>query len=278
MRFMVLGDARSGSTVLVNALNSHPNVRCFREPFNWSVNFIDYGIEGWDPVLPSDAELRARDPVAFINQRLFCGHPLQYSAIGFKFLYMHFWGFPGLLEHLEQDSDLRVIHIVRDNSLRALVSLHIAESTGQWVDDGRQRSAAPRGSWARRLSAPIRDAGIRLGVIPTGTIERGAGGPRVRLTESECRDYFSKAERRHAHWSSLFEGHDILNLKYEELLADRNAFFGRVQRFLFLPEREAAVTLRRQNPQPLTEILLNYGALRRAFAGTPYERFFMEEG
>ena len=40
--------------------------------------------------------------------------------------------------------------------------------------------------------------------------------------------------------------------------------------------RPFTVSLRRQNPQSLPELLANYAELRTAFAGTPHAAYFAE--
>jgi hypothetical protein len=142
-RFFVLGDARTGSNMLTQALNTNPAIRCFRKVFHFMHDYVDYGIDGFDPNVPADVEFRNNDPVRFLNERLYAGAPPGVQAVGFKYLYGHFWGFDALTDYLSEEHEIRVIHLTRRNMLRSLVSLHIAESSGRWLEDW---GVAPRPS------------------------------------------------------------------------------------------------------------------------------------
>jgi hypothetical protein len=125
-RFIILSDARTGSNLLQQSLDAHPNIVCFREIFNLDPAYIDYEVDGWDGKLASDLALRAGDPVAFIRERVFGAHDERTQAVGFKFAYAHFWFHEKLLPALTEDEALRVVHLQRRNLLRSLVSLRIA--------------------------------------------------------------------------------------------------------------------------------------------------------
>ncbi|MGB2694181.1 MAG: hypothetical protein WBD55_03220, partial [Dehalococcoidia bacterium] len=102
-RFVIRAAARTGSTMLVRALNSHPNVRCFGELFNDEVDFVPFEVDGYDNFSARDRQLRDGDPVSFLSERIFCAQPPEISAVGFKLLYAQNWSFPGLIEHLAED-------------------------------------------------------------------------------------------------------------------------------------------------------------------------------
>ena len=62
VRFLILAEARSGSTMLKDALNSSPNIVCFSEIFNVGYDGIMYGgVEGYDNNSAEDRALRDRD-------------------------------------------------------------------------------------------------------------------------------------------------------------------------------------------------------------------------
>ncbi len=48
VRFVITGDARTGSNMLVHALNTNPAIRCFREIFHYWMNHVDYYVDGYD--------------------------------------------------------------------------------------------------------------------------------------------------------------------------------------------------------------------------------------
>ena len=51
-----------------------------------------------------------------------------------------------------------------------------------------------------------------------------------------------------------------------------------IQRFLGVRPTPLTVALRRQNPQPLSELISNFDELRAAFASTPQRAFFEADG
>ena len=57
--------------MVAQALNTNPQVRCFREIFHFMHDYVDYYVEGYDPKNREDFDLRARDPVRFLQERIF---------------------------------------------------------------------------------------------------------------------------------------------------------------------------------------------------------------
>jgi len=137
-RFVILFYARTGSTVLAHALNSHPRVLCFREVFNWlhGDSYVDFSVDRYDNNSADDGRLRRADPIAFLEKRIFCRHPQITSAVGFKLAYVHCdaqWGFPAVLGYLVADRRIRVSHVQRHNILKSLASEKLAEITGEYM-------------------------------------------------------------------------------------------------------------------------------------------------
>ena len=109
-KFVVLTRDRTGSNLLVQALNSHPRIAS------------DYEIFG---LLRGESERE-------ILERCFSKQPFYIEAKGFKIFYYH----PQDAEHspiwemLERMHDLSVIHLKRRNYLRTEISSRIAYTTG----------------------------------------------------------------------------------------------------------------------------------------------------
>ena len=126
VRFLILSGPRTGSTMLVSALNSSPEITCFGELFRFMEETVGFGaggfdIAGYDNHSVADLELRNSDFKAFLNQRIFVEME-GVIATGFKHHYSHFLGFPGLREWLVEQRDMRVLHLRRHNLLRMLLS------------------------------------------------------------------------------------------------------------------------------------------------------------
>lgn len=108
--FIVLTRDRTGSNMLIQMMNSHPNIAADYEIF---------------------AKLNGRTEQSVLN-KAFSRQPFYVKAKGFKIFYYHpqdtdsatIWNF------LESMNDLYVVHLKRRNILRALISSRIAYMTG----------------------------------------------------------------------------------------------------------------------------------------------------
>jgi LPS sulfotransferase NodH len=278
VRFIVLCDARTGSNLLIQALNSHPALRCFREIFDWRAQDVDFDVPGYDR---NDAEafaLRASDPVAFLQRYIFRDHGTSIASVGFKYQYAAAWGFPGLMEHLIADDRLRVVHLQRRNTLRWYLSYKIAEATGRFTDDRRNTVVGrltPR-NIVRAVRHPGRAARALVGAskpqaAPLTTKQRLLP---MHVSFDDCAALMYKAQHEREHMGRLFAGHPASDVWYEDLERDLAGSAAAVERFLGIEPVPPVVTLRKQNPEPLRELIANYDELRRAFAGKAAEAFF----
>ena len=275
IRFIVLADARTGSYMLVQALDSHPNVTCFSELFNWQLDYVDFNVAGYDNSSAEDKALRDRDFERFLRERIYCPRPVEIRATGFKLLYSHVWGYTGLLERLVEDSEVRIVHLRRRNLLRMFVSSKLAEASGVWrVDRGfTPVQLLQQRTWRRALRRPSRAlAALRSVLRPPAASP--AAEKALTLSIDECLAFFAKAQHEVEHFTHLFEAHPSLSICYEDTVSDRAGVFGQVQSFLGAPPARLMVTLARQNPEPLSELIANYEELRAAFRGTPQAAFF----
>lgn len=276
VRFIILGHARTGSNMLAFSLNSSPHIICFGEIFLPMRGTIGYFVKGYDNSSVDDRALRNRDFKRFLEERIFCAHPRAIHAVGYKMAYVHFPWFPGLLEWMTGDTELRVLHLKRRNLLRLLVSLRIAQTTGKWMDV-QPATIAARLTPVNALRAvrhPLRAADSLRRQLQREKPTREPDRAPVLLKEAECRDFFRDVERDADHYGGLFRHHPCLTLYYEDLLRDYEGVFNQVQAFLDLEPRTLSITTRRQNPEPLHKLIANYGELRAAFEGTPEASFF----
>lgn len=273
-RFVITGDARTGSNMLAQALNTNPAIRCFREIFNYWQEHVDYFVEGYDPNVAEDLALRQTDPVRFLQERIFNEHPPHIESVGFKYLYGHFWGFDALTEHLSADRELLVVHLKRRNLLRSFVSVRLAEETNRWIEDW--------GIQPARRSLPIR--GVVALAHPAQTYRKilrkltspppEERKPELVLPPDECARFFARTRHEIERVDAMFETHSVLAIHYEDMVADREVVFADIQRFVGVAPVSLTVTLRKQNPEPLRRLVKNYDELKAAFAGTLEAVFF----
>ncbi len=115
--FLILTEARSGSTLLTRTLQSHPHVTARGEVLN-AIN----------PEYVED------DHVENVR-RVYIPYPRHVQAVGFKLFYTH--NDDGRHEAWKwlrtQYPALKIIHLTRENRLRRYVSLMISVQTQKWV-------------------------------------------------------------------------------------------------------------------------------------------------
>jgi len=220
--FLVLGRSRTGSNMLVDLLNQHPEITCAGEIFRT----VEDG--GWRSTL---ATLRSR--------------PTRWS--GFKMFYYHASGSHGeeLWAHLAEDDALPVIHLKRHNVLRTAVSREQAVQNSQWV--------------ARGENQPVREKHP------------------VTLAPDALEQDFRRTRAHEARFAERFAGHPYVEVEYEGLASAPVTTMGRVTHLLGLgPAPDLKVVTKRQNPEPLPQLLANYADLKERFAGTEWASFFAD--
>lgn len=270
--FMVLSGARTGSHMLVFALKTNPEVRCFSEVFNKGVDFVPFGVDGYDNFSGADRTLREEDGVAFLNRRIYCQHPGSVRAVGFKLLYGQAMYYEGVMEELVRRADIRVVHVHRANLLRSLASLKVAEATGVFVEQTGRRPAHVRLRSAIRH--PLRAARRLRAMLPRPSHASPSERPRVTISPEELSEFVVRTEMTMSHFDQIFAGHPMLKVSYESMVAHQNDVFSDVQTFLGVEPQPLSVGTRRQNPERLQDIIQNYGELYAAFRDSPHAAMF----
>lgn len=267
VRFIILSGARTGSHMLAQALNSSPRITCFREVFNPVQDFIQFDVEGYDNFRARDISLRSDDPVRFLEERIFCRYSEDIRAVGFKLHYGQPIGFPGLRERLAEDREIRVIHLRRHSLLRMLVSLKLARETGVFlVDEGRKADIATLWTAARHpVKAAARLQRRLRPPKPAGKARR----VKVMVTPEELYEFIVQMRIRAVKHEELFQEHPVCQVFYEDMVDRRREVFEEVQAFLGEEPRRLSVTLRKQNPEPLRELIENYEELYEALRDSP---------
>lgn len=245
--FIILGRSRTGTNLLWGLLDSHPNALVFQELFRNPIHQAGGPTGGRGRRKLRDLvqwHLMQRDPVHFLESRIFMGQPQQIDAVGFKIFYYHarssawqpVWGY------LVGRHDLHVIHVKRANILRTHLSRKRAILTRNWVDMEGRPSAAPP----------------------------------LTLDYEECLHDFEQTRRWEQEHDALFANHPLLEVIYEDLAANPPQTMNRVQTFLGLPNLALAPKTHRQSREYLTDAIANYVELRSRFAGSSWSHFFDE--
>lgn len=235
-RFVILSSPRTGSNYLCSLLNSHPEILCHHELFNFDgIRFAMDFPEDQSRVL-NNIQRRDADRLAFL-QRIW-RHPLGREAVGFKLARRH----PGALFHaVLADPGVAKIILHRSNHLRAYVSQQVAMAEGRWIHYKQRHDDLE----------PIH----------------------VQVDVDAFLDYAWMVEDFHHRIDRQLEqlGQQALNIAYEDL---GNAGCQQdLLRFIGVDQTDHALhsaTVRR-NPERLSEFVDNFGEVARRLRGSRYE-------
>src|SRR6266496_4119717 len=204
-RFAIVGNARTGSNYLLDGLKTSPSVRTYHEIF---ANHNRQVGRDFDKILSTVFQYESKTT----------------QLVGFKVFYNHLtedeW------KKLVACKDLKIIHLLRRNRLRTVISLEIAFKTGQW------------------------------------TKSSNSGGPREKRVTLEPSKLIKRLEQiEEGEWATCarFSDRQILEILYEDLVQNPKQVFAAVGEYLGVdgidPDR---IRLKRQNPESLRQLIVNY--------------------
>ncbi len=129
-KFLILCHPRTGSTLLHTYLNSHAHIYSLGE-------FI-----GMD--FPDKVKALHLSPVDYLYRKGFRPYGTHIKAVGFKYFYVYneIPEAKEVLEELQKMDDLKIIHLIRKNTVRTLVSLEIAIKTAGWTKSQEQENVS----------------------------------------------------------------------------------------------------------------------------------------
>jgi LPS sulfotransferase NodH len=239
-KFIILGRSRSGSNFLRGLLNSHSRVIAFGEIFQ-NDKAISWGLSGY----PESEQLLAMfrtHPIHFLERELFGTFPKRIEAVGFKIFYYHaqnaLW--QPVWEYLAAQSQLKIIHIKRDNLLKLHLSRKKAILTERWVNlTGEKEPETP-----------------------------------IILDYAECLADFTQTRAWEEQYDDLFANHAKLELCYEALAQDYQSEMQRVHQFLGVEPEVLIPETHRQSTIPLSRAIMNYAELKAKFSATTWHSFF----
>lgn len=221
VKFIVLTRSRSGSSLLMSLLSSHPNVKTYGEYFR---------------------RLDGRSYQIMINQ-VFSPKSKKIKAVGFKIFYDQPYDEQNseLWDYLASLSDLKILHLKRNNFLRIFVSRKIAGITNEWfVQQNRNK---------------------KEDVILT-------------INPQELYNSYNKYKNLQRQKISLFEEQEIMEIIYEEMILDINSYFYKITEFLNIPFIQPKSKRVKQNTRKLNDIIENYNELKNYFANSELAIFF----
>lgn len=240
--FVILTQARTGSTMLQTMLNSHPEIECFGEVFNPAVS---NGYEKWKDrfFLRRLANKYIRDYAVekYLTSLASPGSEKPLSAIGFKVIYPGQFDRWSGLRYFWRTRDFKVVSLIRKNILRKYLSSRIANIEGKW-------SAKEARSKNKNISV----------VVDTRDMMR----------------YIDRVSRIYESIGQLTQEFRGIKITYEDLSSNKEVVITQVLDYLGnieLHENALRATTVKQNPERMDQIIENYEEVCSVLRGTKYE-------
>ena len=235
VRFMIACAARTGSTMLVRTLRSHPDLVVHGEV--WGDGMV--GLDGSlaraceaDPAAFAALEAARFDAPEATLRRFLAPHGAQ--AVGFKLKYDELvraqWR--GIRELVEADLGLRIVFLHRRDLLRRYLSHQIV----------------------------LRQTGVTN--VPAGGDVPGVAAFEVDV--EDCLRDIAQTRARTRESAAAFAAHPSMQVVYEDLAADPQAECERVFAFLGVPPVTVRVATERIVRVPPEALVLNYDELQAA--------------
>lgn len=246
--FMITCAARTGSTLLMSYLQSHPEILCHGEI---------YGVKEVGGILGTYGKCQQEDPEykkALKDYRDQQPHTFLYKIaldrqghknVGFKLKHDELVRpYMAQTRHLIQaDTDIKIIHLRRDNLLARYLSWYLVNYV---------------------TGVTMRLEGQELPETK-----------KVNLNPAKCLANFQEAERRYAFFKGMFSKHPTFEVSYEELIGDqREDTLKYIQEFLGVKHCNLGTKMVKLGKDDLHEVIENYEELKQFFEKTKYASFF----
>ena len=230
--------------MLRHMFNSHPDVRCHGEVMTGMGLDALAGIDrDADPyVSRALMDRRGSDPQGFLEDVVLDPGPAK--AVGFKIKYEELLlpNYAWLLEWLKSRREIRVIHLMRENRLKRLIS-EVTATKVYGLYNVTSEAERPRPA-------------------------------RISLSPEECLEDFVRTEEREALFQRHFEGHEMFRTTYEAIVSDQDDVLTGLTRFLGVSSRVLTTPTLKLNPDDPRSVLEDYEALASALQATRYAVYF----
>lgn len=259
-RFLILGAARTGSTMLRRMLNSHPAICCHGEIFAIEIWGLQGYVDGEDRIDLNDPRyrrakrLRDEEPARFLREIVWPAGP---PPVGAKILYKDLedpkWA--GAYEAIRADAGVRIVHLTRENRLKRLIS--------QTAMDSGQRYIAYKTHSVRLVDGrPVEE--------PAGP----AAAARFRLDPQACLSDFEAVEAAENRIRQAFARHERFEASYEKIVDAASGQLEDLQRFLGVEPRALESGTLKVHSNHASDHIENYDELRAYFRGSRFEKYF----
>jgi len=242
-RFVLLSTQRSGSTWVVDMLNSHPAVQAYEELFlrDWKEKPTWAGARDiltwnayWDREQTRFNKLaRPRAYFEYLNQ-VYSPKDKAVAAVGFKLMYGQVRRQRAILMYMLWHK-VSIVHLIRSNFLDVILS---------------EKATAIRGVPHAR-----------------GEVDK----VQITLDTSNLLSQLNWKDKK-VRWARRIFSHlglPYLEVTYEELLSEK-ARFGAVLNFIKSDHQQLSTALKKLNKGSYKELIENYDAVKKTLEGTKY--------
>ena len=224
-KFVIVCRSRTGSNMLVDLLNSNPQVRAYGEIFRTLGGKSSN--ELYQAIFPDKS----------------------HKTIGFKLFYYHPLDADGtpVWNYLLNDRNIKVLHLKRKNLLKVHLSRLIAGKTDNWLSN----ADSPR--------------------------KNNLEEKKVTINLTEMFNDFLETNKQIQWIDDQFSGHAMQTVYYDELISRTNLEMRKIFAFLGTRQTSTATNLQKQNPEKLSELIVNYREVEEALCNTEYS-FMLKNG
>jgi len=246
--YMICCPARSGSTLLVHLLRSHPEVLSHGEVMGQKITGLSGPLGtrfGKDADMLNTLEaIRQARPQTYLYSYILHTHGKK--AVGFKLKYEELGSpeYAQILDFIKADTDLKIIFLDRENLFERYVSHYVV----------------------------VNVTGVTL-------IQSGQPNPAVRpitLDPADIERNFKEELDKRQRFRELFSSHRSIETTYDKLVADTVPEMNRIYRFLDLTEHVAVAKTKKILDTNLASFIENYAEILEHFSGTQYAQYFAD--
>lgn len=241
--FIILGTARTGSTMLWSYLNSHPDILCLRGVYG-STNKINFGkFYGELPEEYHSSELiklRNERPIEFLENYVWKEYSKPFKAVGLKYFYdhdRHLSNKEEVISYSKTNRAIKFLHLKRQNLLATMFSYKRALAQQQWT----------------KANTDFRTS----------------------ITVQECNDYFQQILDNQKLFDELFSDR-TLQVSYDNLLKATERTLQEVLDFIGVKPISLKTETNKNKETKLSDCITNYTELKTHFKSTDYAKYFNE--
>lgn len=241
--FVILGTARTGSTMLWSYLNSHPDILCLRGVYGSTckINFGKFYGE-----LPEEyhstelVKIRNEKPTDFLENYVWKEYTKPFKAVGFKYFYdheRHLSNKEEVISYFKANRAIKFLHLKRDNLLATMFSYKRALAQQQWT----------------KANTDFRTS----------------------ITVQECNDYFKQIIGSQKRFDELFADR-TLQVSYDNLIKVSGQTLQKILHFIGVKAISLTTETNKNREIKLSDCITNYMELKTHFKSTDYAKYFTE--